>query len=78
VHRGRGSWPQQTTKRGLQVCKTLGRRPRTQEHQRRRSQPLWMIRRGIGSQDHYKRIATTRTLTRGSQPQKTLGRGRRT
>jgi hypothetical protein len=37
-----------------------------------------MTRRGIGTQEHYKRIMTTRALRRGSQPQKTLGRGRRT
>ncbi len=78
MHQGRGSWPQKTLERGLQVCKTWGRRPRTQKHQGRRSQPLRMTRRGIGTQEHYKRIMTTRALRRGSQPQKTLGRGRRT
>jgi hypothetical protein len=60
VHQGKGSWPQKTPKRRLQVCKTLGRKLRTQERQGRRSQPLRTIRRGIGTQEHHERIATTR------------------
>ncbi len=78
MHQGKGPWPQKKSKKGLQVCKTLGRRPRTQEHQGRRSQPLRTIRRGIGTQEYHERFATTRALGRGSQPQKTLGRGLRT
>lgn len=36
-----------------------------------------MIRRGIGTQEHHERIATTRALRKGSQSQKALGRGLR-
>lgn len=75
MHQGSRSWPQKTPKRGLQVCKTLGRRQKTQKRQGRRSQPLRTIRKGIQTQEHHERIVTTRALGRESQPKKTLGRG---